>query len=325
MALPGETEAGSAGKQPCRGIARRAHRDDDHGRGSHLPCPSQSPIGSIDPDALKIPARRAASTLTRSARSPVPAEPAQMASPPITSEKSMCYVFAEEAKHATRGSLTDLPAGVSSMVSLVLDPSHDVAALQITGFNPRPRTGSDLIWGDDGRLGDLVSIRAPARGATSGRGWACPCWSCFNPRPRTGSDRARRSLSGAGDKFQSAPPHGERPQLADNAAVMVIEFQSAPPHGERPAPRRQGEPILYCFNPRPRTGSDARILTATQGGLVSIRAPARGATWLRSEIIWHSRFNPRPRTGSDFSISGRQWHGARWFQSAPPHGERRVH
>ena len=26
---PGEMEAGSAGKQPCRGIARRAHRDDD--------------------------------------------------------------------------------------------------------------------------------------------------------------------------------------------------------------------------------------------------------------------------------------------------------
>ena len=77
MALPGETEAGSAGKQPCRGIARRAHRDDDHGRGTHLSRSSQNPIGSKDPDALKIPARRAASTLTRSARSPVPAEPAQ--------------------------------------------------------------------------------------------------------------------------------------------------------------------------------------------------------------------------------------------------------
>ena len=76
MALPGETEAGSAGKQPCRGIARRAHRDDDHGRGSPLSRSSPNPIGSIDPDALKIPARRAASTLTRSARSPVPAEPA---------------------------------------------------------------------------------------------------------------------------------------------------------------------------------------------------------------------------------------------------------
>ena len=75
MALPGKTEAGSAGKQPCRGIARRAHQDDDHGRGSHLSRSSQSPIGSIDPDALKIPARRAPSTLTRSAHSPVPAEP----------------------------------------------------------------------------------------------------------------------------------------------------------------------------------------------------------------------------------------------------------
>ena len=77
MALPGETEAGSAGKQPCRGIARRAHRDDDRGRGSHLSRSTQNPIGSKDPDTLKIPARRAASTLARNAPSPVPAEPAQ--------------------------------------------------------------------------------------------------------------------------------------------------------------------------------------------------------------------------------------------------------
>ena len=78
MALPGETDAGSAGKQPCRGIARRAHRDDDRGRGSHLSRSTQNPIGSKDPDTLKIPARRAASTLARNAPSPVPAEPAQL-------------------------------------------------------------------------------------------------------------------------------------------------------------------------------------------------------------------------------------------------------
>ena len=74
--LPGETEAGSAGKQPCRGITRWAHREDDHGRGNRPLAPTLHPIGSIAPHALKIPARRAASTLTRSARSPVPAEPA---------------------------------------------------------------------------------------------------------------------------------------------------------------------------------------------------------------------------------------------------------
>ena len=31
MILPGETEAGTAGTQPCRGISRRAHRDDERG------------------------------------------------------------------------------------------------------------------------------------------------------------------------------------------------------------------------------------------------------------------------------------------------------
>ena len=77
MVLSGETEAASAGKQPCRGIARRAHRDDDHGRGNEFLAPTLNPIGSKGPDALKIPAHRAACTLTRSARSPVPAEPAQ--------------------------------------------------------------------------------------------------------------------------------------------------------------------------------------------------------------------------------------------------------
>jgi len=32
MNLPGETEAGTAGTQPCCGITRRAHRADERGR-----------------------------------------------------------------------------------------------------------------------------------------------------------------------------------------------------------------------------------------------------------------------------------------------------
>ena len=49
-----------------------------YGHGSHLSRSPRSPTASINPDALKIPASRAASTLTRSAPSPVPAEPAQL-------------------------------------------------------------------------------------------------------------------------------------------------------------------------------------------------------------------------------------------------------
>ena len=75
MALPGETEAGSAGTQPCRGIAWWAHRDDADERGSHLSRSPQNHIGSKDPHALKIPARRAEYSLTDNARTPFQAEP----------------------------------------------------------------------------------------------------------------------------------------------------------------------------------------------------------------------------------------------------------
>src|ERR1022692_992895 len=77
MILPGETEAGSAGMHPCRGIAWRAHRDDDRKRGLHSPALLSTFIGSKDPDALKISARRAEFTLTEDASSPVHAEPEQ--------------------------------------------------------------------------------------------------------------------------------------------------------------------------------------------------------------------------------------------------------
>ena len=75
MISPGETEAGTAGMQPCRGITWRAHRDDDRSAEAPLLRSSRTPIGSVDPDALKIPARTAECSLTENARSPFHAEP----------------------------------------------------------------------------------------------------------------------------------------------------------------------------------------------------------------------------------------------------------
>ena len=43
MILPGETEAGTAGTQPCRGISRWAHRDDEPGREDSRSCAAQPP------------------------------------------------------------------------------------------------------------------------------------------------------------------------------------------------------------------------------------------------------------------------------------------
>ena len=62
MILPGETEAGSAGMHPCRGIAWRAHRDDVERGSSPFALFLKKHIGSVDPYALKIPAPKGRNT-----------------------------------------------------------------------------------------------------------------------------------------------------------------------------------------------------------------------------------------------------------------------
>jgi hypothetical protein len=86
MILPGETEAGTAGTQPCRGISRWAHRDDERGReDSFLRRPTS--IGfERPPYALKIPARRAEYSLTENVASPFHAEPTAKSEQAIDSE-----------------------------------------------------------------------------------------------------------------------------------------------------------------------------------------------------------------------------------------------
>src|ERR1035437_2395596 len=77
MTLPGETEAGSAGMQPCRGIAWWAHRDDVAGRGSSpfALYPKTHRIGR--PLCLENPRPEGAEySLTESELSPLHAEPA---------------------------------------------------------------------------------------------------------------------------------------------------------------------------------------------------------------------------------------------------------
>src|SRR5208337_2395495 len=81
MILPGETEAGTAGTQPCRGILRWAHRDDGQGR-EDRPCAAQPPSDRKTP-CLKNPRPEGAeSTLTENAVSPFHAEPTQVRIPP---------------------------------------------------------------------------------------------------------------------------------------------------------------------------------------------------------------------------------------------------
>ncbi len=108
-----------------------------------------------------------------------------------------------------------------------------------------------------------VSIHAPARGATV--------------------------LAQGGDvltvKFQSTRPRGAR-HVHKQAAPALLQFQSTRPRGAR----RPGSPG-WCsskprFNPRAREGRDRCKPATVYDYLVSIHAPARGATLVTAGLAW---------------------------------------
>ena len=149
----------------------------------------------------------------------------------------------------------------------------------------------------------VVSIHAPARGATSPRHNPPFQFDGFNPRSRTGSD-------------------------VDRWAMPMVRrmFQSTLPHGERPPGRRPASMLRACFNPRSRTGSDApTLLREACEMIVSIHAPARGATCTREvtpsgQVMVSIHAPARGATLLAHNAASRMDQ----FQSTLPHGERHI-
>ena len=178
------------------------------------------------------------------------------------------------------------------------DPGSCWTDAALSNFNPRSREGSDI---SGGKFRDmlLISIRAPARGATGST------LQCF------------RFVI----QFQSALPRGERRSGAirlnnffiisirapargatqyQGGANAWIEFQSALPRGERPDISSEIHKAFLISIRAPARGATESANTIAAYNYISIRAPARGAT------LPH--------------LMGLT--GCRGFQSALPRGER---
>ena len=144
-----------------------------------------------------------------------------------------------------------------------------------------------------------ISIHAPAKGATKCTDWNLPQNRNFNPRSREGSDEENKMqksrfvisihapAKGATHEsvcnqsigaFQSTLPRRERHTLQADM-IPVKKFQSTLPRRERPKPIMQEDSIMY-FNPRSREGSDVVVSVNDYRIIISIHAPAKGATYL---------------------------------------------
>jgi len=142
--------------------------------------------------------------------------------------------------------------------------------------------------------------------------------------------------------FQSTPPRRGRLLIPSNTSPQWM-FQSTPPRRGRlgppkksvecwlfqSTPPRRGRrfsPLLCqphcCFNPRPREGGDFAGASLDGASLVSIHAPAKGATSMGPSSTRHASFQSTPPR------RGRPLRYVRvvcgdWFQSTPPRRGRR--
>ena len=120
-----------------------------------------------------------------------------------------------------------------------------------------------------------ISIRAPARGATTVSVCAEFSGSNFNPRSREGSDAWQKADWLYYQISIRAPARGATGRPCQ--LLYVKGFQSALPRGER-LPLTRGMLQVHDFNPRSREGSDTIWSDIVSRTGISIRAPARGAT-----------------------------------------------
>ena len=174
-----------------------------------------------------------------------------------------------------------------------LRPRHPVGPRP--SFNPRSRGGSDheraeRCWRAH------VSIHAPAGGATRNVHGFCERL-CFNPRSRGGSDKAARLKRACFPGFNPRSRGGSdspNPLMrsawgvsihapAGGATISAASCKRAKcfnprSRGGSDAGSGRWMPARFRFNPRSRGGSDVSPAGALLRRIVSIHAPAGGAT-----------------------------------------------
>ncbi len=145
-----------------------------------------------------------------------------------------------------------------------------------------------------------ISIHAPARGATNtGREYGT--YSRFQSTLPRGERPRRLRCVPFGRRFQSTLPRGERRNIGETGPPYVkfqstlprgerlhidgiigqcFQFQSTLPRGERLSARPPNMISRSYFNPRSREGSDEFDEQRQTAIIISIHAPARGATFL---------------------------------------------
>ncbi len=168
-----------------------------------------------------------------------------------------------------------------------------------SGFNPRSRVGSDHIGGREFDAVFVVSIRAPAWGATASKSPNKALEEVSIRAPAWGATASINSSASESSVSIRAPAWGATHQLLIIQIAHVVSIR-APAWGATRSFARQ-RTNRSCFNPRSRVGSDLERDGLTPGRTGSFNPRSRvGSDRARPKPSCRSRcFNPRSRVGSD--------------------------
>ena len=109
---------------------------------------------------------------------------------------------------------------------------------------------------------NLISIHAPAKGATHAAPPNLHAQTDFNPQSREGSDTIRAYCADHTKTFQSTLPRRERHGLVAQVSRGAPISIHAPAKGATRGAEHEEHKVRY-FNPRSREGSDIRTVRGT--------------------------------------------------------------
>ena len=208
-------------------------------------------------------------------------------------------------------------------------------AAQVRCFNPRARAGRDGCKRWEAKecafqstrprgarltfmgfsFSFVVSIHAPARGATNGQ--ADPAdRNSFNPRARAGRDTGLTWVL-VFRSFQSTRPRGARHGAATKVLNSAVSIH-APARGATDQFRFPF--VNHRFNPRARAGRDLLSWGFPFRLLFQSTRPRGARPLCRLHSVDYFSFNPRARAGRDSSESPATF--VLQFQSTRPRGAR---
>ena len=143
----------------------------------------------------------------------------------------------------------------------------------------------------------------------------------FNPRSREGSDCLYFYCFVVKVGFQSTLPRRERHMFS----FLVWDFERFNPRsreGSDDLSGRYGSSSKRSFNPRSREGSDQRVCGCCRTHLVSIHAPAKGATIFLRLVYYQKVVSIHAPAKGATKMKSRKWKTL-LFQSTLPRRERR--